>query len=165
MESNIMINEFIREDYKNAETFTTDLGIVKKSISLTEDGEEHECMYIDNGGKCMFLVEIITTTSLEFTKEYGLSMYKRNKIHNTLVWTGTEEALTVDYTLLVDAINKSEGEKKEQLQALLEKLNNERIMISGVMGKNTYNYLDKIGYLKVDHERVSKLKDEQRKNM
>ena len=33
MESNIMINEFICEDYKNAETFTKDHGIVKKYIS------------------------------------------------------------------------------------------------------------------------------------
>ena len=157
MESNIMINEFIREDYKNAETFTTELGIVKKSISLTEDGEEHECMYIDNGGKCMFLVEIITNTSIEVKRNYGLSIHERSKKHDTLVWIGTEEALTVDYKLLVDAINKSEGEKKEQLRALLEKLNNERIMISAVISnKNTYDYLDEIGYLKVDHERIEK---------
>ena len=165
MESNIMINEFISEDYKNAETFTTDLGIVKKSISFNEDGEEHERIYIDNGGKCMFLVEIITNTSVEVKRNYGLSMHERRKNHDTLVWVGTEESLTVDYTLLVDAINKSEGEKKEQLQALLEKLNDEHTMISAVIGKNTYTYLDKIGYLKVENERVRKLKNEQRKNM
>ena len=158
-----MINEFMREDYKNAETFTTELGIVKKSRPFTEDGKEYERIYIDNGGKCMFLVEIITNTSVELKLEGGLSMYERKKQHDTLVWTGTEESLTVDYKLLLDAINKSEGEKKEQLQALLGKLNDERIMISAVMGKNTYTYLDEIGYIKADNERVRKLKNEQRK--
>lgn len=159
MESNIMINEFISEDYKNAETFTTDLGIVKKSISFTEDGKEYERIYIDNGGKCMFLVETITNTSIEVKRNYGLSIQERKKQHDTLVWIGTEEALTVDYKLLVDAINKSEGEKKEQLQALLEKLNDERTMITGVMGKNTYTYLDEIGYLKTHNKQVDKIKN------
>lgn len=165
MGSNIMINEFISEDYKNAETFTTELGIVKKSKPFIKNGEEYERIYIDNGGKCMFLVETITNTYVERKVNGGLPIYERKKQHDTLFWIGTEEALTVDYTLLLDAINKSEGEKKGQLQALLEKLNDERTMISGVIGKNTYTYLDKIGYLKVDNERVRKLKNEQRKNM
>ena len=157
MESNIMINEFISEDYKNAITTTIDNVIIKKSISFIEDGKEHERIYIDNGGKCMFLVETITHTSIEVKRNYGLSIHERSKKHDTLVWIGTEEALTVDYKLLVDTINKSEGDKKEQLQALLEKLNNERIMISAVISnKNTYDYLDEIGYLKVDHERIEK---------
>lgn len=157
MESNIMINEFISEDYKNAKTFTKDNFIIKKSKSIIEDGKEYEYIYIDNGGKCMFLVEIITNTSIEVKRNYGLSIHERSKKHDTLVWIGTEEALTTDYKLLVDAINKSEGEKKEQLQALLEKLNNERIMISAVISnKNTYDYLDEIGYLKVAHERIEK---------
>ena len=157
MESNIMINEFISEDYKNAITTTEDNVIIKRSIPFTEGGKEYERFYIDNGGKCMFLVEIITNTSVELKLESGLSIYERKKQHDTLVWTGTEEALTVDYKLLLDAINKSEGDKKEQLQALLEKLNNERIMISAVISnKNTYDYLDEIGYLKVDHERLEK---------
>ena len=104
----------------------------------------------------MFLVEIITNTSVELKIENGLSIQERKKQHDTLVWIGTEEALTVDYTLLLDAINKSEGEKKEQLQALLGKLNNERIMISSVMGKKTYTYLDEIGYFKAHNKRVDK---------
>ena len=118
MESNIMVNEFICEDYKNAETFTTDHGIVKKSISFTEDGKEHERMYIDNGGKCMLLIEFIEDKSTSPIK-----------INNTSIWSGTEEALTADYKLLADTINKSDGEKKEQLQSLLEKLNNENTLI------------------------------------
>lgn len=163
MESKIMINEFISEDYKNAKTTTIDNVIIKKSKSFIKDGKEHERIYIDNGGKCMFLVEIITNTSVELKLEAGLSMYERKKQHDTLVWTGTEEALTVDYKLLLDAINKSEGDKKEQLKALLVKLNDERTMISAVMGKKTYTYLDEIGYLNVHNERVRKLKNEQRK--
>lgn len=146
MESNIMINEFISEDYKNAETFTTNIGIVKRSISLTDDGEQCERLYIDNGGKCMFLVEIITNTSVEFKVKGGLPMTERSKTYDTLVWYGTKEALTVDYTLLVDAINKSEGEKKEQLQALLEKLSNDQTFIAGVIDKKPYNFLK--GYSK-----------------
>lgn len=166
MESNIMINEFISEDYKNAIATTENNVIIKRTKSFIEDGKEHERMYIDNGGKCMFLVEIITNTSVEVKRNYGLSIHERRKNYDILVWCGTEESLTVDYTLLVDAINKSEGEKKEQLQALLKKLNNERIMISAVISnKNTYNYLGEIGYLTVDNERVRKLKNEQRKNM
>ena len=159
MESNIMINEFIREDYKNAITITKDNVIIKRSRPFTEDGKEYERLYIDNGGNCMFLVEIITNTSVELKIECGLSMQERKKQHDTLVWIGTEEALTVDYTLLVDAINNSEGEKKEQLQALLEKLNDERTMITAVMGKKTYTYLDEIGYLKAHKKQVDKIKN------
>ena len=122
-----MINEFISEDYKNAITIKKDNVIIKRSKSFTEDGKEYERVYIDNGGKCMFLVEIITNTSVEFKVKGGLPMTERNKQHDTLVWTGTEEALTVDYTLLLDAINKSEGDKKEQLQALLGKLNGMKV--------------------------------------
>ena len=138
MESNIMINEFISEDYKNAETFTTDIGIVKKSISFTDDGERRERTYIDNGGNFMTLIEII--------EEKPASIFNRHPIYNTFVWYGTKEALTVDYTLLVDAINKSEGEKKEQLQALLEKLSNDQTFIAGVIDKKPYNFL--YGYSK-----------------
>ena len=159
MESNIMINEFIREDYKNAITITKDNVIIKRSRPFTEDGKEYERMYIDNGGKCMFLVEIITHTSVELELNGGLSIQKRKKQHDTLVWIGTEEALTVDYTLLLDAINKSEGEKKGQLQALLGKLNDERTMITAVMSKNTYTYLDEIGYLKAHKKQVDKIKN------
>lgn len=146
MESNIMINEFTSEDYKNAITITKDDVIIKRSRPSTEDGKEYERIYIDNGGKCMFLVEIITNTSVEFKVKGGLPMTERSKTYDTLVWTGTEEALTVDYKLLLDAINKSEGDKKEQLKALLVKLNDERTMISVVMGKKTYNFLK--GYSK-----------------
>ena len=128
MESNIMIDEFISEDYKNAETFTTDIGIVKRSISLNEDGEQHEQTYIDIGGNFMIVIEIV--------EENPASIFNRHPIYNTFVWYGTKEALTVDYTLLVDAINKSEGEKKEQLQVLLEKLSNEQTFIAGVIDKN-----------------------------
>lgn len=159
MESNIMINDFISEYYKNAKTITKDNFIIKKSKSIIEDGKEYEYIYIDNGGKCMFLVEIITHTSVELELNGGLSIQKRKKQHDTLVWIGTEEALTVDYKLLLDAINKSEGDKKEQLQALLGKLNDERTMISAVMGKNTYTYLDEIGYLKAHKKQVDKIKN------
>ena len=154
-----MINEFISEDYKNAETIKKDDVIIKRSRPFTEDGKEYERMYIDNGGKCMFLVEIITNTSVELELNGGLSIQKRKKQHDTLVWIGTEEALTVDYKLLLDAINKSEGEKKEQLQALLGKLNDERTMITAVMGKKTYTYLDEIGYLKAHKKQVDKIKN------
>ena len=133
MESNIMINEFISEDYKNAETFTTDIGIVKKSISFNEGGEQHEQTYIDIGGNFMIVIEIV--------EEKPASIFNRHPIYNTFVWYGTKEALTVDYTLLVDAINKSEGEKKEQLQALLEKLSNDQTFIAGVIDKKPYNFL------------------------
>lgn len=156
MESNIMINEFISEDYKNAITITKDNVIIKRSRLFTEDGKEYERLYIDNGGKCMFLVEIITYTSVELELNGGLSIQKRKKQHDTWVWIGTEEALTVDYTLLLDAINKSEDEKKGQLQALLGKLNDERTMITAVMGKKTYTYLDEIGYLKAYKKQVDK---------
>ena len=156
MESNIMINEFICEDYKNAITITKDDVIIKRSRPFTEDGKEYERIYIDNGGKCMFLVETITNTSVEFKVKDGLQITERNKTYDTLVWIGTEEALTVDYTLLLDDINKSEGDKKEQLQTLLGKLNDERTMISAVMGKKTYTYLDEIGYLKAHNSRVDK---------
>ena len=130
MESNIMINEFICEDYKNAETFKTDLGIVKKSISFTDDGNRRERTYIDNGGNFMTMIEII--------EEKSTSGVKRHNIYNTFVWNGTKDALTVDYRLLVDAINKSDGEKKEQLQALLEKLSNDHVLINAVGEKRTY---------------------------
>ena len=133
MESNIMINEFISEDYKNAETFITDIGIVKKSISFNEDGDQHEQTYIDIGGNFMIVIEI--------TEEKPTSSFNRHPIYNTFVWYGTKEALTVDYKLLVDAINKSEGEKKEQLQALLEKLSNDQTFIAGVIDKKPYNFL------------------------
>ena len=126
-----MINEFISEDYKNAETFTTNLGIVKKSISFTYDGKKRERTYIDDGSKFMTMIEII--------EEKPTSIFKRRPIYNTFVWYGTKEAITVDYTLLVDAINKSEGEKKEQLYALLKKLSNDHICITGVVEKKTYN--------------------------
>ena len=159
MESNIMINEFISEDYKNAITITKDDVIIKRSSPFSEDGKEYERLYIDNGGKCMFLVETITNTAVEFKVKYGLPMTERNKTYDTLVWTGTEEALTVDYKLLLDAINKSEGDKKEQLQALLGKLNDERTMITGVIGKNTYTYLDEIGYLKAHNKQIDKIKN------
>ena len=132
MESNIMINEFISEDYKNAETFTTDIGIVKKSISFNEDGDQHEQTYIDIGGNFMIVIEIV--------EEKPTSIFNRRPIYNTFVWYGTKEALTVDYKLLVDAINKSEGEKKEQLQALLEKLSNDQTFIAGVIDKKPYNF-------------------------
>ena len=138
MESNIMINEFICEDYKNAETFTTDHGIVKKSISFTDDGNRRERTYIDNGGNFMTMIEII--------EEKSTSGVKRHNIYNTFVWNGTKDALTVDYRLLVDAINKSEGEKKEQLQELLEKLSNDQTFIAGVIDKKPYNFLN--GYNK-----------------
>ena len=118
MESNIMINEFIREDYKNAITKTENNVIIKRSKSFIEDGKEHERMYIDNGGKCMFLIEFIEDKSTSPIK-----------INNTSIWSGTEEALTADYKLLADTINKSDGDKKEQLQSLLEKLNNENTLI------------------------------------
>ena len=118
MESNIMINEFIREDYKNAITTTENNVIIKRSKSFIEDGKEHQRMYIDNGGKCMFLIEFIEDKSTSPIK-----------INNTSIWSGTEEALTADYKLLADTINKSDGEKKEQLQSLLEKLNDENTLI------------------------------------
>ena len=118
MESNIMINEFIREDYKNAITKTENNVIIKRSKSFIEDGKEHERMYIDNGGKCMLLIEFIEDKSTSPIK-----------INNTSIWSGTEEALTADYKLLADTINKSDGEKKEQLQSLLEKLSNENTLI------------------------------------
>lgn len=133
MVSNIMINEFISEDYKNAETFTTDIGIVKKSISFNEDGDQHEQTYIDIGGNFMIVIEIV--------EEKPASIFNRHPIYNTFVWYGTKEALTVDYKLLVDTINKSEGEKKEQLQALLEKLSNDQTFIAGVIDKKPYNFL------------------------
>ena len=145
MESNIMINEFIREDYKNAITKTENNVIIKRSKSFIEDCKEHERMYIDNGGKCMLLIEFIEDKSTSPIK-----------INNTSIWSGTEESLTTDYKLLADTINKSDGDKKEQLQALLEKLNNERIMITAVIDKNIYNYLNEIGYLKVHNNRVDK---------
>ena len=104
----------------------------------------------------MFLVETIQEKSFQLSVKYSLPVYLRNDKYVSLVWIGTEEALTVDYKLLVDTINKSEGEKKEQLQALLEKLNNERIMITAVIDKNIYNYLNEIGYLKVHNNRVDK---------
>ena len=94
MESNIMINEFIREDYKNAITTTENNVIIKRSKSFIEDKSASPI-----------------------------------KINNTSIWSGTEEALTADYKLLADTINKSDGEKKEQLQSLLEKLNNENTLI------------------------------------
>ena len=131
MGSNIMINEFISEDYKNAETFTTDLGIIKKSISFTYDGKKRERTYIDDGSNFMTMIEIV--------EEKPASIFNRRPIYNTLVWYGTKEALTVDYTLLVNAINKSEGEKKEQLYALLKKLSNDHIYIAGVVEKKTFN--------------------------
>ena len=118
MESNIMIDEFISEDYKNAITKTENNVIIKRSKSFIEDGKEHERMYIDNGGKCMLLIEFIEDKSTSPIK-----------INNTSIWAGTEEALTVDYKLLADTINKSDGEKKEQLQSLLEKLNGENTLI------------------------------------
>ena len=132
MESNIMINEFISEDYKNAITITTDHGIVKKSISFTEDGERRERTYIDNGGNFMTMIEI--------TEEKPASFVKGHSIYNTFVWNGTKDALTVDYRLLVDAINKSDGEKKEQLQSLLEKLSNDHILINAVGKKRIYAF-------------------------
>ena len=113
-----MINEFIREDYKNAITTTENNVIIKRSKSFIEDGKEHERMYIDNGGKCMLLIEFIEDKSTSPIK-----------INNTSIWSGTEESLTADYKLLADAINKSDGEKKEQLQSLLEKLNDENTLI------------------------------------
>ena len=118
MESNIMINEFIREDYKNAITKTENNVVIKRSKSFIEDGKEHQRMYIDNGGKCMLLIEFIEDKSTSPIK-----------INNTSIWSGTEEALTADYKLLADTINKSDGEKKEQLQSLLEKLNGENTLI------------------------------------
>ena len=130
MESNIMINEFISEDYKNAKTFTTDLGIIKRCISFNEDGEQNERTYIDIGGNFMIVIEI--------TEEKPTSSFNGRHIYNTFVWYGTKEALTVDYKLLVDAINKSEGEKKEQLQALLEKLANDHVLINAVGEKRMY---------------------------
>ena len=133
MESNIMINEFISEDYKNAETFTTNIGIVKRCISFNEDGEQNERTYIDIGGNFMIVIEI--------TEEKPTSSFNGRHIYNTFVWYGTKEALTVDNTLLVDAINKSEGEKKEQLQALLEKLSNDQTFIAGVIDEKPYNFL------------------------
>ena len=132
MESNIMINEFICEDYKNAETFKTDLGIVKKSISFTDDGNRRERTYIDNGGNFMTMIEII--------EEKSTSSVKKHNIYNIFVWNGTKDALTIDYRLLVDAINKSDGEKKEQLQSLLEKLSNDHVLINAVGEKRTYTF-------------------------
>ena len=132
MESNIMINEFISEDYKNAETFTTDLGIVKRSISFNKDGEQYELTYIDNGSNFMTVIGI--------KEEKHTSLFNRHSIFNTFVWYGTKDALTVDYRLLIDAINKSDGEKKEQLQELLEKLINDQILIAGVIDKTPYNF-------------------------
>ena len=132
MESNIMINEFICEDYKNAETFKTDLGIVKKSISFTDDGNRRERTYIDNGGNFMTMIEII--------EEKSTSSVKKHNIYNIFVWNGTKDALTIDYRLLVDAINKSDGEKKEQLQSLLEKLSNDHVLINAVGEKRTYAF-------------------------
>ena len=127
-----MINEFICEDYKNAETFKTDLGIVKKSISFTDDGNRRERTYIDNGGNFMTMIEII--------EEKSTSSVKKHNIYNIFVWNGTKDALTVDYRLLVDAINKSDGEKKEQLQSLLEKLSNDHVLINAVGEKRTYAF-------------------------
>ena len=159
MESNIMINEFISEDYKNAETFTTDFGIVKKSRPFTKDGKEHERIYIDNGGKCMFLVETIQEKSFQLSVKDSLPVYLRNDKYESFVWYGTKEALTVDYNLLVDAINKSAGEKKEQLQSILEKLNDEHTLITAVIGKKSYDYLNKIGYLKAHNKQIDKIKN------
>lgn len=139
MESNIMINEFISEDYKSAETFTTDFGIVKRSISFNEYGEQDEQTFIDIGGNFMIVIEII--------EEKPTSLFNRHSIFNTFVWYGTKEALTVDYRLLVEAINKSDGEKKEQLQELLEKLSNDQTFIAGVIDKKPYNFLN--GYNKL----------------
>ena len=127
-----MIDEFISEDYKNAETFTTDFGIVKKSIFFTADGNRGERTYIDNGGNFMTMIEII--------EEKSTSVVKSHSIYNTFIWNGTKDALTVDYRLLVDAINKSEGEKKEQLQALLKKLANDHVLINAVGEKCTYAF-------------------------
>ena len=127
-----MVNEFISEDYKNAETFTTDHGIVKKSISFTDDGNRRERTYIDNGGNFMTMIEII--------EEKSTSVVKGHSKYNTFVWNGTKDALTVDYRLLVDAINKSDGEKKEQLQALLEKLSNDHVLINAVGEKRIYAF-------------------------
>ena len=158
MESNIMINEFISEDYKNATTIKKNNIIIKKSKSFIKDGKEHERIYIDNGGKCMFLVETIQEKAFRLSVKDSLPVYLRNDKYESLVWIGTEEALTVDYKLLVDTINKSEGDKKEQLQALLEKLNKERIMINAIIDKNIYNYLNEIGYLKKHNERMDKNK-------
>ena len=141
MESNIMINEFISEDYKNATTTTIDGVIIKKSKSFVKDGKEHERIYIDNGGKCMFLVETIQEKSFQLSVKDSLPVYLRNNKYESLVWIGTEEALTVDYKLLLDAIDKSEGEKKEQLQALLEKLSNDQTFIAGVIDEKPYNFL------------------------
>lgn len=138
MESNIMINEFISEDYKSAETFTADFGIVKRSISFNEYGEQDEQTFIDIGGNFMIVIEII--------EEKPTSLFNRHSIFNTFVWYGTKEALTVDYRLLVEAINKSDGEKKEQLQELLEKLSNDQTFIAGVIDKKPYNFLN--GYNK-----------------
>lgn len=132
MESNIMINEFISEDYKNSITTTIDNVIIKKSKAFTEDGERRERTYIDNGGNFMTMIEII--------EEKSTSSVKKHSIYNTFVWNGTKDALTVDYRLLVDAINKSDGEKKEQLQALLEKLSNDHILINAVGEKRTYAF-------------------------
>ena len=131
MESNIMINEFISEDYKNAETFTTDLGIVKKSISFTYDGKKRERTYIDDGSNFMTMIELV--------EENPKWIFNRHPIYNTFAWYGTKEAITVDSTLLVDAINKSEGEKKEQLHVLLKKLSNDHMCVAGVVEKKTYN--------------------------
>ena len=145
MESKIMIDEFISEDYKNAETFTTDLGIVKRYISFNEDGEQYERTYIDIGGNFMIVIEI--------TEEKPISLFNRHSIFNTFVWYGTKDALTVDYGLLVEAINKSDGEKKEQLQELLEKLSNDQTFIAGVIYKKPYNFLN--GY----NKQVDKIKN------
>ena len=131
MESNIMIDEFISEDYKNATTITKNNIIIKISKSFIEDGKKRERTYIDDGSNFMTMIEIV--------EEKPTSIFNRRPIYNTLVWYGTKEALTVDYTLLVDAINKSEGEKKEQLHALLEKLSNDHMCVAGIVEKKTYN--------------------------
>ena len=97
MESNIMINEFICEDYKNAITIKKDDVIIKKSKSFIKDGKEHERIYIDNDGKCMFLVETIQEKAFQISVKDSLPVYLRNDKYVSLVWIGTEEALTVDY--------------------------------------------------------------------
>ena len=107
MESKIMIDEFISEYYKNAETITTYNGFVKRYKSFNIHGEKRNRLYINNGGNFMILIDI--------KEKKSTSIFNENSIFDTIVWFGSEEALSVDYRLLADAINKSEGDKKEQL--------------------------------------------------
>ena len=81
----------------------------------------------------------------------------KKDLNRVLLSSGENKYIFKGITGLSERIkNYADNIKKEQLQALLEKLNNERIMITAVIDKNIYNYLNEIGYLKVHNNRVDK---------